>query len=407
MGGGPAGCATAVRLASAGHQVVLLERRRTPASSARGALLAPGAVRELAEVGVDPTAPGSDAHPVLGTRMRSGDRSVAIRWPRGPDGEPVGVVWRRSELDRRLRERAVEAGVDVRLGQTATTPIVERGFVRGAAVVSDDGSTSEIGCRFLVVADGANSRFGRGLGTNRDRRWPYAISAATHVRSDLTAESWFETSLGIPDPAGNPVTGHAWVHPVGDGTLSVGVTALSSYRDVLGVNIVKLLDSYCAATAERWRFDPDERLVEPVRRRTPLGGSVSPTMGPTFLVTGDAAGLANPFNAHGIQAALATGRMAAAVIDEALTVGNSTTLQRYPASLERRIGQYHKVGRLTARFLGRPWLLRIALAGAIRSDAAMGAALRIATDELRPHERGGAERAYALARFASRFAPSW
>ena len=166
--------------------------------------------------------------------------------------------------------------------------------MRGASIEYKDGSTSEIGCRFLVVADGANSRFGRGLGTHRDRRWPYAISASTYVTSDRSTDSWIETSLGPADANGHPVTGHGWVHPVGDGTLNIGVTLLSSYRDVRGVNIVKLLDSFAESVAQRWRFDPTERLLEPVRRRTPVGGSVSPTMGPTFLVAGDAAGMANP-----------------------------------------------------------------------------------------------------------------
>lgn len=451
VGGGPAGCSAAIRLASAGHQVTLLERRPGPSPMARGDLLVPGAVWELGELGIEPSGseptrggttgrgpvsvgtvehlttqdgtfgnePGDDgsvlhgsaedgsaAHGILGARMWYRDRSVPVRWPQG-DGEPrTGLVWRRAELNRRLRARAAEAGADVRLGAQATGSIVERGFVRGATVESADGAIEDIRCRFLVVADGANSRFGRALGTNRDRRWPYAVSASTYVSSARSNDTWVDNDLGVLDANGHPVTGHGWVHPVGDGTLNVGVTVLSSYRDVLGVNIVKLLDGFCSTVAPRWRFDPDERLTEPVRWRTPLGGSVAPKMGPTFLVAGDAAGMANPFNSHGVRSALTTGRMAADVLDEALTVGNSTTLQRYPARLDERIGQYYKVGRLSARFLGRPWLLRAALATGIRSEAAMGAAMRIATNELRD-EGGGAERAYETARLIARFAPSW
>ena len=194
---------------------------------------------------------------------------------------------------------------------------------------------------------------------------------------------------------------------MGNGNVNVGVTMLSSYRDVLGVNSVDLLDRFVSSVAEAWRFDPAERLVEPVRWRTPLGGSVSPTMGPTFLVVGDAGGLANPFNSHGVGAAFATSRIAAEVLDEALRVGNSTTLQRYPARLHDELGEYHKVGRLSARFLGRPWLLRAALQSGIRSDAAMGAAVRIANGEFRQDGASGAERAYRAASVIARFAPSW
>jgi menaquinone-9 beta-reductase len=392
-------------LAAAGHDVTVLERLETPSLLARGDLLVPGAVWELGELGIDVA--GSAAHTVLGSRLWHGDRSVAVRWPQSPGHHDSGVVWNRTDLDQRLRERATAAGADVRLGAVATTPIVERGFVRGATVQLSDGSTQEIGCRFLVVADGANSRFGRVLGTNRLREWPYAVSCSTYVTSQRTSESWVETNLGILDARGHPVTGHGWVHPVGDGTLNVGVTILSSYRDVLGVNVVKLLDSFCATAAARWQFDPEERLVEPLRWRTPLGGSISPKMGPTFLVTGDAAGMANPFNSHGMRSAFATARIAADVLDEALTVGNSTTLQQYPARLDTSLGQYYKVARLTARFLGRPLLLRSALAAGFRSEAIMGAALRIGTNELREIDRGGAERLYRLAAVVAKFAPSW
>ena len=406
VGGGPAGCATAIRLARAGHEVTLIERASASSPPVpRGDLLVPAAVWELTELGIDPQR--HDVHPVLGTRLCNGDRAIPIRWPDTAGHQLSGLVWRRDDLDATMRTRATDAGVDVRTGTQADAPIVERGFVRGATVTLGDGSTTDIGCRFLVVADGANSAFGRGLGTNRDRQWPYAVSASTCVHSDRANDSWIETHLGIADANDHPVTGHGWVHPIGNGTLNVGVTVLSSYRDVLGVNIVKLLDRFADSMSTRWAFDADERLVEPMRRRTPVGGSVSPTMGATFLVTGDAAGMANPFTSHGVRAALATGHVAADVLDEALSVGNSTTLQRYPALLSDLLGQYHKVGRLSARFLGRPWLLRTALATGMRSEAVMGAALRLATNELRDDDRGGAERAYALARVITRFAPSW
>lgn len=382
----------------------MLDRRVGPSPFSRGDLIVPAAVDALDALDIDVRTHG---HTVLGTRMWYAGRSVAVRWPPSQRSTP-GAVVERDRLDGALQARARTAGVDVRLGAQATSPLVDRGFVRGATAELDDGTTTDIACRFLLVADGANSRFGRGLGTHRDRRWPSAVSASMVVNSDRDDNSWIETHLGPLDANANPVTGHGWVHPRDDGTLNVGVTVSSSYRDVLGVNIVKLLDGFSESICQRWQFDPSLRTVEPVRRRTPVGGSVGPTMGPTFLVAGDAAGMANPFTSHGMLAALTTGRIAAEVLDEALTVGNSTTLQRYPARLDESFAQYHKVGRLTARFLGRPWLLRAALRSGIRSEAAMGAALRIATNELRSDgDDGGAERAYRLALLVARFAPSW
>jgi hypothetical protein len=98
------------------------------------------------------------------------------------------------------------------------------------------------------------------------------------------------------------------------------------------------------------------------------------------------------------------------VLHEALTVGNSTTLQRYPTLLADEVGQFHKVGRLSARFLGRPFLLRPALRIGVRSERVMGAVLRIAANELREGgsgRRGGAERTYGVANTIAKFAPNW
>jgi flavin-dependent dehydrogenase len=413
VGGGPAGTSTAIGLSRAGHRVTLLERRTGRSPFTRGDLLDPRAVRELDRLGIDTDAAGS--HGLFGVRMWYSGRSVDVRWPNGSGDAASGCALQRSDLNAALLDAARESGVDVRIGCEALTPIVERGFVRGARVADAETAdrplaerrTSDVRSRFLVVADGANSRFGRGLGTTRDRNWPYAVSASSHFESDVSDTKWVDVVLGVPDRNGNPVAGHGWVTPLGNGRVNAGVTMLSSYRDVLGVNTVKLFESFVADLAPRWRIDADRPLTDPARRRTPLGGSVRPVMGPTFLVAGDAAGMANPFNSHGVGEALMTGRIAAEVLDEALTVGNSTTLQRYPAMLDETIGEYQKVGRLSARFLGRPVFLRTALRLGIRSESMMGAALRIASGELRGTDPGGAERAYRAARTVSRFAPSW
>ena len=95
------------------------------------------------------------------------------------------------------------------------------------------------------------------------------------------------------------------------------------------------------------------------------------------------------------------------MLHEALTTGNPTALQRYPTLLDDEFGEYYKVGRLSARFLGRPGVLRPALAIGMHSDRVMGAVLRIVANEFRTDRTGGAERTYAVARSMAKFAPSW
>ena len=138
--------------------------------------------------------------------------------------------------------------------------------------------------------------------------------------------------------------GYGWIFPVGDGTVNIGVGLLSTFRDFKSVNTTHLLDAYARQIADRWEIDPDQPECRPTSGRIPMGGSVGPKAGPTYLVVGDAAGSVNPFNGEGIDYAYETARMAADVIHEALSEGDASALQRYPKLLDDEYGQYFKVG---------------------------------------------------------------
>lgn len=408
VGGGPAGAAVAARLAGSGHGVALLEKRPAPRRKACGEALTPRALAELDALGVTVGPSGAVAgHDVQGVELRRGRGRVEVPWPAHPDLPERGVVVPRDRLDETLRGHAAELGATVLMGHEATTPIVERGFIRGAEVTLDVGGHRQVRARFVVVADGARSRFGRVLGTTRDPRWPYAIASRTRFESTRSTRSWIEASLGVTAAGEPPAAGYGWVVPVGDGTVNVGIGLLSTFRDIKSVNALKLLQQFTADAAQRWQYDPASPLDVPTRLRIPLGGSVGPTMGPTFLVVGDAGGAASPFTGIGIDAALLTARLAGSVLDEALRTGSAAVLQRYPTLLAGEIGDHNKVGRLTARFVGRPAFLNRLLRYGTRSDALMGGTLRIATNGLRDEERGAAERAYHVASAVSRLAPNW
>ena len=98
----------------------------------------------------------------------------------------------RADLDELVARRAEKAGARVLEGHEAVAPLVDRGLVRGAVVLNKDtGEVDEITARYVVVADGANSRFGRALGTSRDRAYP-----ARHGHPRATSRAPATTSRG-------------------------------------------------------------------------------------------------------------------------------------------------------------------------------------------------------------------
>ena len=404
VGGGPAGAATGYWLARAGHDVCIVERKSFPREKTCGDGLTPRAVRQLHDMGL------ADAltafHRFEGLRAIAHGRRLDLQWPSHPDFPPYGYVVRRRDLDLLVAENAVKAGATLWQGTDAVAPLVERGFVSGATVrVSAGQPTIDVRARYVVVADGANSRFGRALGTYRTRDWPYGTAIRGYWESPRHDDPWIESALDVKDRAGNPLPGYGWIFPVGDGTVNIGVGLLSTFRDFKSINTTHLLQEYVATAPDYWGLTPEAVCGRPTSGRLPMGGSVGPKAGPTWLVVGDAAGTVNPFNGEGIDYAYETGRLAAEVIHEAIDGSDPLVLQTYDRRLQTEYALYFKVARLFARVIGRPALMRELTRVGMRSRTLMEWVLRIMANILRPDELGPAEAAYKAAAAIVRLVP--
>jgi geranylgeranyl reductase family protein len=404
VGGGPAGAATGYWLARAGHDVCIVERKQFPREKTCGDGLTPRAVAQLTDMGL------ADAltkyHRYQGLRATAHGRTLELTWPSHPVYPSHGYVVRRRELDTMVADRAVEAGATLWQGAEALEPVVDRGFVRGALVKRKEAAEPEVvAARYVVVADGANSRFGRSLGTSRTKEWPYGTAIRGYWTSPLHAEPWIESALDVKDRNGNPMPGYGWIFPVGDGTVNVGVGLLSTFRDFKSVNTTHLLHEYAATAPGYWELSPEGLCGKPTAGRLPMGGSVGPKAGPTYLVVGDAAGTVNPFNGEGIDYAYETGRLAAEVLHEAIAGNDPLALQQYEKRLQAEYGQYFKVARLFAKIIGKPALMRELTRVGMHSRTLMEWVLRIMANLLRPDELGPAEVAYKMAAALVRLAP--
>jgi geranylgeranyl reductase family protein len=404
IGGGPAGASAAYWLARYGHNVTIVERKSFPREKTCGDGLTPRAVHQLNEMGLADQL--AQFHRYNGLRATGMGRQLELQWPSHPVYPRYGYVVRRRELDTMVAHNAVAAGATLLEGHEALLPIVDRGFVRGAVVQPTIGEPVEIRARYVVVADGANSRFGRALGTFRTREWPYGTAIRTYWETPRHAEPWIESALDVKDRNGNPMPGYGWIFPVGDGTVNIGVGLLSTFREFKSVNTTHLLDAYAHQVADRWEINADKPECKATSGRIPMGGSVGPKAGPSYLVIGDAAGSVNPFNGEGIDYAYETARMAAAVLHEAIEGGDPTALQRYPSMLDDEYGEYFKVARLFARVIGRPALMRELTRAGMHSRTLMEWVLRIMANLLRPDELGPAEMAYKAAANLVKLAPN-
>ena len=405
VGGGPAGASTAYWLAEAGHDVVVAEKKTFPRDKTCGDGLTPRAVKQLADMGLEDTV-ARDHHRFDGLRAVAHGITLELAWPQHPVYPTHGYVVRRRDLDQLVADHAVKAGATLWQGAECVGPTLERGLVTGAVIKrKDTGATEEVRARYVVVADGSNSRFGRALGTTRNKAYPQGMAIRGYYESPMHDDPWIESCLDLRDRNGNSLPGYGWIFPVGDGTINVGMGLLSTFRDWKSVNTSHLMDEWAATAPDYWGITPEGRLGEPTGGRLPMGASIGPRVGPTWLAVGDAAGSVNPFNGEGIDYAYETGRLAADVLDEALTTGSALALQRYESTLVKEFGLYFKVARLFAHVIGRPVLMRELTRVGMRSRSLMDWVLRIMANLLRPDELGPAEAAYKAAAALARFVP--
>ncbi len=415
VGGGPSGSSCAYWLAEAGWDVVLVEKKRFPRVKTCGDGLTPRSVRQLADMGVEGALAG--AHRYTGLKAHAFGRILDLPWPQHPSFPDYGYVITRHDLDALVNERAAKAGATIWQGTEAVEPIAaDTGAAGGpaaelrpctGAVVRDTatGATREVRARYVVVADGANSRFGRVLGTGRDRAQPLGMALRGYYTSPGHDRTYIESHLDIRDGDGKVVPGYGWIFPLGDGRVNVGVGLLSTGSRWRGMNTTTLMEHFVAGAPEEWELSPATCLGPPTGGRLPMGLAVGPRVGPTTLVVGDAAGTINPFNGEGIAYGYETGRLAAATLGEALAGGGPEALLRYEERLEEAYGLYYRVARAFIRLISHPELMRLCVGTGMRSQPLMSWILRIMANLLRPDETGPAEAAYRALALIARLAP--
>ena len=384
----------------------MVERKRYPREKTCGDGLTPRSVRQLEDMGLGEELAGA-GHRFAGLRSHGFGRTLELRWPDHPDLPGYGYVITRKDLDALVAERAAKAGATVWDGAEAVEPVVDNGLLGGATVRSkySDGPAVAVRARYTVVADGANSRFGRSLGTNRDRSYPLGMAIRGYWNSPRHDEPWIDSWLDIRDKSGNVLPGYGWIFPVGDGRINVGVGLLSTFNQWKAVNTTHLLQSFAEFAPSSWDIRTETACGPPTGGRLPMGLSVTPHVGPTWILAGDAGGTINPFNGEGIAYAYESGRFAAEAVDLALATGDGMALRTYEKRLRSEYDLYYRVARAFVRVIGHPELMKVLASTGMRSRSLMEWILRIMANLLRPDELGPAEAAYKALAALSRLAP--
>lgn len=347
IGAGPAGSAAAIHAADAGHEVLLIDSASFPRDKSCGDGLTPRAIYQLRRLGLaDEVTSGYHNN---GLKLHGYGGSVTAPWPEGHYGT-VGSAMPRMIFDNLLVRTAVARGATLWEGATAADISLE-GQRLQSVTVRHQGEEKVVQPRWVIVADGVRSTFGKLLGRQWHRGEVYGIAARSYCTSPKSAEPWIHSHVELRDEDGVVQPGYGWIFPLGDGRVNLGAGALSTDARPARVNTKKLLSHYAQQQRADWGLGPELDVTSAL---LPMGGAVSNVAGDNWMLIGDAAACVNPLNGEGIDYGLETAEMAI----NALAEGRNLTLL-WPHLLREAYGEAFLLARTAARLLTYPRFLPI------------------------------------------------
>lgn len=390
VGAGPAGSAAAIHLARAGRDVLLVDASAFPRDKTCGDGLTPRAIAELDTLGMTPYL--ADRPRIEGLRLHGWGATAEIPWPGDGRFPNWGSAVPRMEFDDALRREAMSVGARMITGAKATAVSRERGAVTAVTLRTATG-TLEVRPRALLVADGVRSPLGKILGRDWHRDTAYGIAGRAYATSDNADSPWMGSHLELRDEAGEPLPGYGWVFPLGNGVVNLGVGALATSKRPAHVALRPVLDAYASLVGEEWAL-----TAAPVRHASallPMGGAVSGVAGRNWMLIGDAAACVNPLNGEGIDYALETARMAAALVDE------PDLTQIWPQTLRSHYGTAFSAARRLAGLLTLPHTVAALGRVGLRSPALMAMVVRVMGNLITPEDSDLLARAWRTVGAAS------
>jgi len=405
VGAGPGGSTAAYYLASAGLDVLLLEKTSFPREKVCGDGLTPRAVKALTAMGL-PVA-GEDGWLInKGLRIVGGGGRIELGWPDLSSFPGYGTVRTRLDFDQILAGHAQKAGARLLENVTVTGATVDERTGRVTGVTAKDtrhvagdggpggkraaGHPRTFGARVVIAADGNSSRLSLSLGLHKRDDRPLGVAVRTYYTSPRHDDEYLEAWLDLWDGTAL-LPGYGWIFGMGDGTSNVGLGLLNTSEAFGNIDYRALLQRWLAAMPAEWGL-VEENRTQPVRGAAlPMGFNRTPHYTRGLMLVGDAGGMVNPFNGEGIAYAMESGEFAARSIVQAFgrrtAAGTERVLQAYPAVLKQEYGGYYTLGRTFVKMIGNPSFMKFATRHGIKRPAVMRMTMKLLGNLTEP--RGG------------------
>ncbi len=339
VGGGPAGIASAITIARAGHEVILIERGSFSGSkNVFGGAIYAQPTREIFP-NFEQEAPIERLNIEHKFAILGKEDSTTISY-RHKDIETPSYTVIRGKFDRWMADEARKAGVII-----AEETVVKELLIKNEQVIGVKTELEEYYSDIVILADGVNSLLAKQIGF-RDKIEPQDVALSVKEVIKLDKEKINER-FNLTDEEGcvyeifggpmEGILGLGFLYTNKESIsigLGVGLDALSQKN----LKPYELLDSL----KQHPTLAPlikDGELLEYSAHLIPEGGYKKiPTLsGAGVMIVGDAAMLVNNMHWEGTNLAMISGKIAGETAVTALSKGDFSEkmLSKYPESLEK------------------------------------------------------------------------
>jgi geranylgeranyl reductase family protein len=379
--------------------VLLLEKAAFPRDKICGDGLTPRAVKQLIGMGFDLDQPGWQKN--RGLRIVGAGHRLELPWPDLGSFPDFGMVRTRMDLDEILARHAEKAGARLKERTAVTGPVFDERTGRVVGVTAkpvDDrgrrtGDEVTYSAPVVIAADGVSARIAIALGLERRENRPMGVAVRAYYETprhdDEWMESWLELWAGEPGKS-DLLPGYGWIFGVGDGTANVGLGILNTSKAFQHVDYKDILQRWLANTPDEWGFRDENRVGRVGSAALPMGFNRKPHYTRGVLLVGDSGGMVNPFNGEGIDYALEAGETAAHTVLQALARPEGASRERvlagYASALDAAYGGYFTLGRVFAKMIGNPTVMKQATRYGLPRESLMRFMLKLMANLTDPRD---------------------
>jgi len=368
VGAGPAGAATALYASRLGLKILLLDKEKFPRDKVCGDAISGKSMEVLRDLDLIKEAqelPGSHIHSVVFGSPKFKLIDIPLQGSKRKD-VPTGLVIPRKIFDAFMFEKAEQKAARSITGFQMIDIIKDNDHICGVKGLNQNsGNREEFYGKIIIGADGFNSLIARKTGIfNRDpNHWIVAVRQYYENVSGL--ENQIE--LHFVDEI---IPGYFWIFPAGKNLANVGLGIVQSalYKNP-SFNLKNALEDVVKNKAFCSRFQNATPVTGISGWNLPVASTHRKNYGNGFLLTGDAAGLIDPFTGEGIGNALISGKYAAQTAKKAIEANrfDEEMLADYDKNLWGRIGAEARTSTMLQKLGQNKFLLNLVINKAANS----------------------------------------